>query len=113
MALSTCEAEYIGLANTTQESMYLTQLLNGMESSVYTCTTMYGDNQGAIALSKNPVNRSRSKHIDVKYHFIRDAVSEGRIHIVYCPTEDMVADILTKSVSKIKILKFKGFLFGN
>lgn len=93
--------------------MYLTQLLNGMDSSVYNCTTMYGDNQGAIALTKNPVNRSRSKHIDVKYHFIREAVNVGKIRIVYCPTEDMVADILTKSVPKIKILRFKCFLFGN
>lgn len=93
--------------------MYLMLLLNGMDSSVYTCTTMYGDNQGAIVLSRNPVNRSRSKHIDVKYHFIRDAVSEGKIHIVYCPTEDMVVDVLTKSVSKIKILMFKCFLFVN
>ena len=51
--------------------------------------------------------------IDVKYHFIRDALSEGRINVEYCPTEDMVADILTKPVSKVKIVKFKRFLFGN
>lgn len=118
VALSTCEAKYIGIANTTQESMYLTQLLNGMDNSAYTCSKIYGDNQGAIALSKNPVNRSRSKHIDIKhidikYHFICDVLSEGRIHVEYCPTDDMVADILTKPVSKVKIVKFKSFLFGN
>jgi len=54
-----------------------------------------------IRESRNPVNKSRSKHIDVKYYFICDAVSEGKINIVYCTTEDVVADILTKSVSKI------------
>lgn len=113
VALSTCEAEYIGLATTTQESMYLTQLLNGMDNKVYSCTKIHGDNQGAIALSKNPVNRQRSKHIDVKYHFIRNALSEGKIDIVYCPSEDMVADILTKPVAKIKMVKFKRFFFGN
>lgn len=113
VALSTCEAQYIGLANTTQESMYLTQLLNGMDNRDYSCTKIHGDNQGAIALSKNPVNRQRSKHIDVKYHFIRDALIEGKIDIVYCPSEDMVADILTKPVAKIRIVKFKSFLFGN
>lgn len=77
VALSTCEAEYIGRATTAQENMYLSQLLNGMDNKMYSCTTIYGDNQGAIALSKNPVNRQRSKHIDVKYHFIREALSEG------------------------------------
>lgn len=113
VALSTCEAEYIGLATTTQESMYLAQLLSGIDNREYRCTKMYGDNQGAIALSKNPVNRQRSKHIDVKYHFIRDALSEGKIDIAYCPSEDMVADILTKPVAKFKIVKFKKFFFGN
>ena len=113
VALSTCEAEYIGLANTTQESMYLTQLLNGMDNSAYTCTKIYGDNQGAIAMSRNPVNRLRSKHIDIKYHFIRDALSEGRIHVEYFPTEDMIADILTKPVSTVNIVKFKSCMFGN
>lgn len=75
--------------------------------------TIYGDNQGAIALSKNPVHRSRCKHIDVKYHFIRDVLRAGRINIKYCPTETMVADILTKSVTKVRILQFKNVLFGN
>lgn len=93
--------------------MYLTQLLNGMDNSVYTSTTIFGDNQGAIALSRNPVHRSRSKDIDVKYHLIRDALNEERIFIEYCPTEDMVSDIFTKPVSKVRILKFKNFLFGN
>lgn len=113
VALSTCEAEYIGLANTTQESLYLMQLMNDLDSNVYNCTTIYGDNQGAIALSKNPVHRSRCKHIDVKYHFIRDVLKAGRINIKYCPTETMVADILTKSVTKVRILQFKSVLFGN
>ena len=113
VALSTCEAEYIGLAATTQESMYLTQLLNGMDNKIYSCTEIHGDNQGAIALCKNPVNRQRSKHIDVKYHFIRDTLSEGKISIVYCPSEEMAADILTKPVTKLKMLKFKTWFFGN
>lgn len=101
------------LANTTQERMYLTQLLNGTDNSAYTCTKIYGDNHGAIAISRNPVNRLRSKHIDIKYHFIRDALSEGRIHVEYFPTEDMIADILTKPVSTVNIVKFKSCMFGN
>lgn len=70
VALSTCEAEYMALAATTQESLYLTQLLNGMDKKIYHCM-IFEDNQGAISLSKDPVHRQRSKHIDVKYHSIR------------------------------------------
>lgn len=113
VALSTCEAEYIGLATATQESIYLTQLVNGMDNRIHSCAEIHGDNQGAIALCKNPVNRQRSKHIDVKYHFIRNTLSEGKISIVCCPSEEMVADILTKPVAKPKIIKFKTWFFGN
>lgn len=67
VAFLTCEAEYIGLATTVQENIYLSQLLNGMDNRMYSCAMIYGDNQGVSALSKN-VNRQRSKHIDVKYH---------------------------------------------
>lgn len=49
------------------------------------------DNQGAP--SKNPVNRQRSKHIDIKYHFVREMQAKGIIELAYCPTQDMVADI--------------------
>ena len=113
VALSTCEAEYMGLAATTQESLYLSQLLSGMDNREYSGTKIYGDNQGAIALSKNPVNRQRSKHIDVRYHFIRTTLSEGKIDLIYCPTEDMVADILTKPVGRVRMNKFKTWFFGS
>ena len=113
VALSTCEAEYMALAATTQESMYLVQLLKGIDSSnQHIPVKIYEDNQGAIALSKNPVCRQRSKHIDIKYHFVRSAHAEGKISIEYCPTADMVADVLTKPVTKAKFESFKGYLFG-
>ena len=59
IALSTCEAEYVSLAATTQESLYLMQLLNSMDNKTYKCTRIYEDNQRAISLSKNPVRRQR------------------------------------------------------
>ena len=74
VALSTCESEFMALAKTTHESLYLIQLLNGMDPQQrYEPAKILGDNQGAITLSKDPVNRQRCKHIDIKYHFIRDA----------------------------------------
>ena len=112
IALSTCEAEYVSLAATTQESMYLMQLLQGMDNKSYECTRIYEDNQGAIALSKNPVNKQRCKHIDIKYHFLREVAASGKINIVYCQTENMVADILTKPATRVKLNKFKYALFG-
>lgn len=60
VALSTCEAECVSLAATTQECLYLTQLLNSINKKQYECTKVYEDNQGAIALSKNPVYRQRT-----------------------------------------------------
>jgi len=113
VALSTCEAEYMALAATTQESMYLVQLLNGMDSGcLFEPVQIFEDNQGAIALSKNPVCRQRCKHVDIKYHFIRSALSDGKVTIEYCPTEEMVADVMTKPATKFKLEKFKSLMFG-
>ena len=86
IALSSCEAEYVALANTAQECLYLTQLLNGMTKKGCQKIKLSVDNQGAISLSKNPVNRQRSKHIDIKYHFVCDLYEKGVLDLIYCPT---------------------------
>lgn len=112
VALSTCEAEYMALASTIQECIYLDQLLEGIDDYKYTQTVVYEDNQGTIALAKNPVSRQRCKHVDIKYHFIRSTVKDGKLTLVYCPTEEMVADIMTKPVTKLKLKKFAGIVFG-
>ena len=70
------------------------------------------DNQGAIALSKNPVNRQRCKHVDIRFHFVRSALNDGNITIEYCPTAEMVADVMTKPATKFKLEQFRHFLFG-
>ena len=105
---------FIGIDfHTTQESLYLIQLLNGMgPQQRYEPAKILGDNQGAIALSKVPVNRQRCKHIDIKYHFIRDALHKKKIEIICCPTTDMIADIMTKPMRKLKLERFKRLLFG-
>ena len=63
-------------------------------------TTIMCDNQGCIALAKNPTNHSRTKHIDIQHHFIRERLESGEICLRYCPTQDMVADVLTKALAK-------------
>ena len=52
--------------------------------------------------SKNPVSHARTKHIDIKFHYVREAVKEGIISLTYCPTEKMVADLLTKPLNRIR-----------
>ena len=113
VALSTYESEYMALAKTTQENLCLIQLLNGMDPQQrYEPAKILGDNQGAITLSKDPVNKQRCKHIDIKYHLIRDAQRKKKIEIIYCPTTDMIADIMTKPMIKLKLKRFKRLLFG-
>ena len=103
----------MALAKTTQESLYLIQLLNGMDPQQrYEPAETLGDNQGAIALSKDPVNRQWCKHINIKYHFIRDALHKKKIETIYCPTTEMIADIMTKTMTKFKLERFKRLLFG-
>lgn len=102
---SACEAEYISLASAIQESLYLEQLLNGLDSYKYAKTKVYKDNQGTIALTKNPVKRQRCKHIDVKYHFIRSIVTTGKVTVEYCPADQMMADVLICSENVRHVLK--------
>lgn len=112
VALSTCEAEYMSLASAMQECIYLEQLLKGMDSYKYAQTKVYEDNQGAIALARNPICRQRCKHIDIKYHFIREIVNDGKVILEYCPTETMIADIMTKPPTKQKLKRFTQDMFG-
>ena len=97
VALSSCEAEYMALGAATQECLFLTQVLCDIDQNTqHEPVTIFEDNQGAIALVNNPVHHQRSKHIDIKYHFIRDVCDKGKINVVYLPTDEMVADIFTK-----------------
>lgn len=112
VALSTCEAEYMALSAATQESLFLKQLLNCMDLSTHDKAFIFGDNQSALALAKNNMCNQRSKHIDIRYHFIRSAVSEGRLEVLYVPSQDNVADCLTKPLDKYKLRNFAAYMLG-
>ena len=64
--------------------------------------TLYSDSQSAIVLTKDGSYHTQTKHIDIRYHFIRFIVQEGTINLIYCPTEDMTADILMKALPNSK-----------
>ena len=68
---------------------------------------LYEDNQSAIHIAKNPQFHGRIKHIDIKYHYIRDQISRGNIELIYCQSNDMVADMLTKGLSKLQFEKLR------
>ena len=106
IALSSCEAEYVAMTVAVQEAKFLRQLLSDLTNSDFMCVNLFADNQGAILLAKNPVHHQRTKHIDVKYHFIRLEIQHGTITFEYVSTNDNVADLFTKPVSKIKLNKF-------
>ena len=99
VALSTAEAEYVALAGTVQESLWLQQLLSDLQGKPADPMVIFEDNQSAMSMSKNPKFHGRSKHIDIKYHFTREQVSNGKIVLKYCKTSEMTADFLTKGLN--------------
>ncbi len=101
VALLTAEPEYVALSSATQEAVWLRCLFEELGFKSEKSMVVYEDNQGAIAIAKNPVAHSRTKHIEIKYHYIREAVRDGTIE----PTEEMLADILTKPLSKGRFAK--------
>jgi hypothetical protein len=83
VALSSCEAEYVAAAQATCQAVWLESLLNV-------------DNKSTISLARNPIAHGRSKHIETKYHFLRDQVSKEKLTIEHCNTNVQIAVILTK-----------------
>lgn len=106
IALSSCEAEYVAIAVAVQELKFLNQLMCDMGIPTEKPVDLYADNQGAIALAKNPVQHQRCKHIDVKYHFIRNEISNYHVNLIYVQSERNLADIFTKPATKVKLSKF-------
>ena len=96
VALSSTEAEYYALGSAIQEALWLRHLLKELSFLIEGPTTIFEDNKSTIAIALNPINHQRVKHMDVKAHFLRDHVKKGDVQIVYCPTEDMIADGLNK-----------------
>jgi len=96
----------MALYSATQEAVWFRLLLLDIGCALQSATRIYEDNQGCIALARNPVFHSRTKHIDIKFHFLREKVEEGAIEIEYISTDQMVADGLTKALGRIKHSKF-------
>jgi hypothetical protein len=115
VATSSAESEYISQAMFTKQGQWLAEVLRSMKASKLInenglTVQMYGDNQGALALVKNPQLHERSKHIAICYHFIRDLAEKGMLRIDYIPTSEMVADGLTKPLGRVAFKRFKDMM---
>jgi len=106
IALSTTEAEYVATTHAAKEALWLRSLIGEVFGRPTEPTTLYGDNQSAIALAKDHQYHARTKHIDVRFHFIRWVIDNGQLRLVYCPTDSMVADTLTKALPSPKVKHF-------
>lgn len=101
VALATCDAEYTAAAEATQEAIYVKGFVNDLQIKDFEIKTLplFIDNEAALSLSKNPKFHTRTKHIDVKYHFIRDATANKHVNTQRVDTRNNVADILTKGMT--------------
>lgn len=102
VALSTAEAEYVAASQAISELIYLKGILYDLTSLLDMPTTLLVDNQSAIRLIKNFDNGKRSKHIDIKVHYIKDIVQKQLVSVDYIPTDENVSDLFTKALPKIK-----------
>ncbi|KAL1229363.1 Retrovirus-related Pol polyprotein from transposon RE2 [Trichinella spiralis] len=106
VALSTTEAEYVALAEASRELLWLRQLLNDFRVQTPDATTLYEDNQGCIRLVESDRFGERTKHINVRFHMVKDLREKGILEVKYCLSEEMIADNLTKPVCKQQIENF-------
>eukprot|EP00253_Pinus_taeda_P028724 PITA_28724 len=100
VALSIAEAEYVAATAAACQAVWMRRMLRSLCQEQTKRTVIFCDNSSAIALSKNSVFHKRTKHIDTKFHYIRELVSNGEIVLVHCRTQEQVADILTKPLGQ-------------
>jgi hypothetical protein len=96
VALSSTEAEYIALTETVKECIWLRSLFTFLGLDMKDASTINEDNQSCMKLAKNAIFHKRTKHIEIQYHFTREVMERKEATLVYCPTKEMVADMLTK-----------------
>eukprot|EP00253_Pinus_taeda_P032172 PITA_32172 len=107
VALSSAEAEYMAASLASCEAIWLRKMLFGLFGQPLRPSVIYCDNQSCIKLTENPVFHDMSKHIGIRYHFIRDHVQKGAVKLENISTDEQVADILTKALPRGKHVYFR------
>ena len=106
ISLSSTEVEYIAQTHAAKEGIWLRSFMKEIRGGEEKPLTISYDNQGAIALAKDNKFHARTKHIDLQYHFIHEAVEDGKIQVKYILTDDNVLDIFAKPLPRPKFTKF-------
>ena len=109
VALSSAEAEYIAATDAACEAVWLRRIFVDLKQEQKKPTIIYCDNMSAIAMTKNPVFHARTKHIELRHHFIRSLVNKEEIQMTFLNTNEQLADSFTKPVSSEKLEQFKKF----
>ena len=102
----TIESKYVGVTHAVKEALWLRMLISSLFTPLSQPTTIFSDNQSAIALVKDHQYHAHTKHIDMHFHFIRWIINDGKLRLIYCPTGNMVADIFTKALPSPKVKHF-------
>ena len=90
----------MALSSAAQECIWMRRLCAELGNPISGPTIVKEDNQSCIAMATNPQYHGRAKHIDIKHHFVRELVADSTIKLEYCPTNEMIADMLTKELSR-------------
>ena len=106
ISLSTTESEYIAATYTAKEALWLHQLILQLFGIHLSTTTLFSDNQSAITLTKEHQYHAHTKHINVRFHFIHWIIEDEKLQLIYCPMEEMVANVFTKVLTSTKVKLF-------
>jgi hypothetical protein len=106
VTLSTTESEYVGAVHTAKEALWLHSLILQIFATQINTTTLFSNNQSAIALASDHKYHPHTKYIDIWYDFIHWIIEEGQLCLIYCPTNDMVTNIFTKALPSLKVKHF-------
>ena len=106
VSLSTTEVEYISASDASREAIWLRKLLSNLFDSSLEPVVIHCDNQSCIKISENHVFHDRSKHMEMRYHYVCDMVQWRDVSLRYIPTDEHTADVLTKPLSKTKFEYF-------
>ena len=113
VTLSTSEAEYVAMAQGAKTALFTKAVLDFLQAELANETIdLFEDNQGAIAIAENPISGGRTKHIDVRYHFIRELVERKVLNIQYTESSNQHADILTKPLGLEAFARHRSFLMN-
>ena len=109
IALSSTEAEYVALLEASREAIWLRHLYGELGFVQREPILLLGDNDGSVAMAKNPEFHKRTKHVDIRWHWVRELVSDGLINVVSCRDPEQTADILTKQLPRPKFVRLQPY----